>query len=64
MIYDETHVDINLQLICDCPNYSFVSFFQEKSAARSFDLAVIPFERSKELIMQAAEEYFNSSENF
>ena len=63
MIYDETHADINLQLICDCPN-SFVSFFQEKSAARSFDLAVIPFERSKELIMQAAEEYFNSSENF
>lgn len=35
----------------------------ESGHRKSLEMAVIPYERSKQLILQAAEEYFNSSEN-
>lgn len=35
----------------------------ENGHRKSLEMAVIPYDRSKQLILQAAEEYFNSSEN-
>lgn len=35
----------------------------ESECHRPLEMAVIPFKRSKQLILQASEEYFNSSEN-
>ena len=59
----ESIASAGLMLRLDPNRDSHATTTSESGYRKPLEMAVIPFERSKQLILQAAEEYFNSSEN-
>lgn len=59
----ESIASAGLMLRLDPNRDSQSTISSEGGYRKPLEMAVIPFDRSKQLILQAAEEYFNSSEN-